>query len=68
MVHNPALIIIYNHYHPDNVARLENIYGGRFTHIYHLMPYLSGPQNKTKQNKTKQNKTKQNKTKYHSCF
>lgn len=37
-----ALIIIYNHQHNDNVQVLESIYGKRFSHIFHLMPFYRG--------------------------
>ena len=37
-----ALIIIYNHPHPSNVPILEGIYRGRFSHVFHLMPFYQG--------------------------
>ncbi len=35
----PVLVVIYNHHYPDNVAKIEHIYGGRFSRIHHLMPF-----------------------------
>jgi len=38
-----ALIIIYNHHqHAGNIPALEKIYGGGFSHIYHLVPVMPG--------------------------
>lgn len=37
-----ALIIIYNHRFDKNIARLEAMYAGRFSHIYHLVPFYDG--------------------------
>ena len=37
-----ALIIIYNHQFNKNIEILENIYSGRFSNIYHLMPFFTG--------------------------
>lgn len=37
-----ALIIIYNHQYNDNIEVLETIYKGRFSNIYHLVPFYSG--------------------------
>lgn len=37
-----ALIIIYNHRFDKNIARLEELYKNRFTHIFHLMPFYDG--------------------------
>ncbi len=33
------LVVIYNHHYPDNVAKVEHIYGKRFSRIHHLMPF-----------------------------
>ena len=38
----PALIFIYNHCHPENIDPLNKIYGKRFPHIYHLVPFYKG--------------------------
>jgi hypothetical protein len=37
-----ALIIIYNHQYNKNISITENIYGDRFTNIYHLVPFYNG--------------------------
>ncbi len=37
-----ALVIIYNHQYNKNIDILERIYKGRFSHIYHLIPFYQG--------------------------
>lgn len=37
-----ALLIVYNHRYDKNIERLEAIYKGRFSHIFHLMPFYDG--------------------------
>lgn len=37
-----ALIIIYNHQYNKNIESLEKLYGGRFSEIYHLVPFYNG--------------------------
>jgi len=37
-----ALIIIYNHQYNKNIDILEGIYKGRFSNIYHLVPFYNG--------------------------
>ncbi len=37
-----VLVVIYNHRFDANVDRIERIYAGRFSHIYHLMPFYDG--------------------------
>nr|WP_294895777.1 hypothetical protein [uncultured Pedobacter sp.] len=37
-----ALIIIYNHQHNTNIDVIESIFKGRFSTIYHLVPFYSG--------------------------
>ena len=37
-----ALIIIYNHQYNKNIEVLEDIYGERFSDIYHLVPFYTG--------------------------
>lgn len=37
-----ALLIIYNHRYDKNIERLETIYAGKFTHIFHIMPFYDG--------------------------
>jgi hypothetical protein len=41
-VNKVALIIIYNHRFDQNIEVLERIYGNRFSHIFHLMPFYTG--------------------------
>lgn len=37
-----ALVIIYNHQYNKNIDQLEVMYGSRFSHIYHLVPFYNG--------------------------
>lgn len=37
-----ALVIIYNHRYDKNIARLEEFYKDKFSHIFHLMPFYDG--------------------------
>ena len=37
-----ALIIIYNHQYNKNIEVLEQLYAGRFSHIFHLVPFYNG--------------------------
>lgn len=37
-----ALIVIYNHQYNENIEIIERIYRGRFSHIYHLVPFYKG--------------------------
>lgn len=37
-----ALVIIYNHKFDKNIPILEEIYAGRFSHIFHLVPFYTG--------------------------
>lgn len=37
-----ALIIIYNHQYNKNIKILEDLYGNRFSNIYHLVPFYNG--------------------------
>ena len=39
-----ALVIIYNHQYNKNIPILEKLYGPRFTHIFHLVPFYNGTQ------------------------
>ena len=41
-MHKVALIIIYNHQYNKNIEIIEEIYGERFSAIYHLVPFYSG--------------------------
>ena len=38
-----ALILVYNHRYDRNIPVLEKVYGGRFSAIYHLVPFYDGP-------------------------
>jgi hypothetical protein len=40
-----ALIIIYNHQYNKNINILENLYGERFSDIYHIVPFYNGEKN-----------------------
>jgi len=40
-----ALVIIYNHQYNQNIDKLEYIYKGRFSNIYHLVPFYAGEKN-----------------------
>jgi len=42
MSYKVALIIIYNHQFNKNIDILEDIYKGRFSNIYHLIPFYNG--------------------------
>lgn len=37
-----ALLIIYNHRYDKNISRINQIYSGRFEHIYHIVPFYDG--------------------------
>ena len=37
-----ALIVIYNHKYDKNIDLLESLYKGRFSTIYHLVPFYTG--------------------------
>ena len=37
-----ALLIIYNHRYDKNIEPLEQIYAGRFSYIYHIVPFYDG--------------------------
>lgn len=37
-----ALVIIYNHHYPQNVERLNQMYGSRFDSVTHLIPNYMG--------------------------
>lgn len=37
-----ALLVIYNHNYTKNIDRIDNLYKGKFTHVYHLIPFYSG--------------------------
>ena len=37
-----ALVVIYNHRYDSNISRVEDLYRGRFTNIFHLVPFYDG--------------------------
>lgn len=37
-----ALLIIYNHRFDKNIPRLEALYKGKFSYVYHIMPFYDG--------------------------
>ena len=37
-----ALLILYNHRYDKNIPRLEKLYEGKFSHIFHIMPFYDG--------------------------
>lgn len=37
-----ALLVIYNHRFDRNIDRIRQLYTGRFSHIYHIMPFYDG--------------------------
>lgn len=37
-----ALLILYNHRYDQNIPRIEKLYEGRFSHIFHIMPFYDG--------------------------
>lgn len=37
-----CLVIIYNHNYEKNIPVLNRIYEGRFSHVFHLMPFYQG--------------------------
>ncbi len=37
-----ALFIIYNHRYDKNIPRIEKLYAGKFSHLYHVIPFYDG--------------------------
>ena len=37
-----ALLIIYNHRFDKNIPRLDELYAGKFSHVYHIVPFYDG--------------------------
>lgn len=37
-----CLVIVYNHNYEKNIPVLNRIYAGRFSHIFHVMPFYQG--------------------------
>ncbi len=51
----PVLVVVYNHKYPQNVPIINHIYGGRFSQIYHLMPFYQHPGGEKGDKKEEQN-------------
>ncbi|MDR1758472.1 MAG: hypothetical protein LBR51_05900 [Bacteroidales bacterium] len=37
-----ALLVIYNHRYDKNIPIVEELYAGKFSHIYHVIPFYDG--------------------------
>ena len=37
-----ALLIIYNHRYDKNIPRIDQVYAGRFSHVFHIVPFYDG--------------------------
>lgn len=37
-----ALLIIYNHRFDKNIPKLDQLYAGKFTHVFHVVPFYDG--------------------------
>ena len=37
-----ALLVIYNHRFDRNIGRVREVYTGRFSYVYHIMPFYDG--------------------------
>lgn len=37
-----ALLVIYNHRFDRNIKRINDLYKGKFSHVYHIMPFYDG--------------------------
>ena len=37
-----ALLVIYNHRYDKNISRINQIYAGRFEHVFHVVPFYDG--------------------------
>ncbi|MDR3268850.1 MAG: hypothetical protein LBT83_07275 [Tannerella sp.] len=37
-----ALLVLYNHRYDKNIPKIEKFYQGKFSHIFHLMPFYEG--------------------------
>ena len=37
-----ALLIIYNHRYDKNIPKLDQLYAGKFTHVFHVVPFYDG--------------------------
>jgi len=34
-----CLVVVYNHYFPSNISRIDKLYEGRFSRVVHLLPF-----------------------------
>lgn len=41
-MHKIALLVLYNHRYDKNISRIEDLYKGKFSYIYHLIPFYDG--------------------------
>jgi hypothetical protein len=39
-----AVVVMYNHAYPENIPVVEKLYAGRFSQLYHLVPFYQGDQ------------------------
>jgi hypothetical protein len=37
-----ALLVVYNHRYDKNIPIIENLYAGKFSHLYHVIPFYEG--------------------------
>lgn len=37
-----ALFVLYNHHFTKNIDRIDELYKGKFTYVYHLIPFYNG--------------------------
>lgn len=40
-----ALLVVYNHRYDKNIPIIESLYKGKFTYVYHLVPFYDGNKN-----------------------
>lgn len=40
-----AILVVYNHRFDKNISRINALYYGKFSHVYHLMPFYDGEEN-----------------------
>ncbi|MDR3245025.1 MAG: hypothetical protein LBT50_01170 [Prevotellaceae bacterium] len=39
-----VLLVIYNHQYDKNIPKIEQLYKGKFSHLYHVVPFYEGAQ------------------------
>lgn len=37
-----ALLVVYNHRYDKNIPRIDEMYRGRFSHVFHIVPFYDG--------------------------